>query len=541
MTDSAIAAPGPATRWTWAALGLVFGLALLRILALALSPVALYADESQYWIWSQSFDWGYFSKPPMIAWLIAISTGLFGDTDFAIRLPAPLLHTGTALFLFATARHLWGERAGFWTACLYITLPSVWLSGAVISTDALLLCAWSGALYALLRLRDGGGWISAAGLGLAIGLGFLSKYAMIYFPVGLALGALFDARLRRAVLSLKGLLAAAIALACLAPNLAWNAEHDFATVTHTAANANWGGDLFHPGEMMEFIYEQIGVFGPVFFAVLIVVLALTIRHLRTIDRTQLVLAAFTLPPLLTVTLQAFISRAHANWAASAYVAASLLVAAFLLRGPAWRRYALIGSIAFHSLIGIAGGTIVSSPALVEALGMDNATKRIRAWPETARAIEQADAAGQYVYVVFDDRNVFHQIQRYAPDMQGRLRMWLRYAGPVNHAEDVWPLPADAAGPFLIVSHRPLEVARLREDFASFEPVGELAIPLDGGRTRDFTLWRADGYQRVARDAAYEERWQAIDAEIGVIRGYSAPDETPDEAPDDNALDTEGRD
>ncbi|WP_300542794.1 glycosyltransferase family 39 protein [Maricaulis sp.] len=520
MTDSVLSTDAPASRWSQAALILVAVFATARLIGLAVSPVALYADETQYWVWSREFDWGYFSKPPMIAWLIALSTGLLGDSDFAVRLPAPLLHSGTAFFLFASARHLWDERTGFWAAATYLTLPSIWLSGFVMSTDALLLCAWSGGLYALLRLRDGAGMVTAAALGLAVGLGFLSKYAMIYFAAGLGLAVVLDPRTRGALLGHRGVVAAAIALACLIPNLVWNAANDFATVSHTAANANWGGDLFHPGEMISFLTDQLAVFGPALFVVLCVVLGLTLRHIRTADRDRVLLAVFTLPPLLTVTGQAFISRAHANWAASAYVAATLLVVAFLLRGPSWRRAVLIGSIAVHSAIGLFAAALAASPALVSAIGAEDATKRIRAWPETAAAIEAEANARDYAFIAFDDRNVFHQTQRYAPQLQDRLRMWMRYDHPANHAEDVWPLPEAVGGPVLIVSHRPLEVPRLSDDFASFEPVGTLAVPLDGGITRDFTLWRAEGHVRVPRDAAYEAHWQAVDAEIGVVRGYS---------------------
>ena len=41
--------------------------------------ITLYVDEAQYWTWAQALDWGYFSKPPGIAALIALSTTLFGD------------------------------------------------------------------------------------------------------------------------------------------------------------------------------------------------------------------------------------------------------------------------------------------------------------------------------------------------------------------------------------------------------------------------------------------------------------------------------
>ena len=511
MTVSSMFSNHNSPDWSRITFALIVFATLARILALLVNPLSLHADETQYWIWSQTPDWGYFSKPPMIAWMIGLSTGLFGDAEWAVRLPAPFLHAASATFLFLTARQLWEARTGFWVALLYLTLPAVWLSSSIMSTDALLLCAWSGALYSLVRLRDGGGWVSAIGLGTAIGLGFLSKYAMIYFLVGSALGLVFDRSVRMSLISRYGLLAAVIAGTLIAPNVFWNADNDFATVSHTAANANWGGQLGHPDELADFLSGQLGVFGPVLFPVLCVVLFRVVTEYRHVSANSLLLAGFVLPPLLIVSIQAFISRAHANWAAAAYIAASLLVVVFLLRGPKWRRLALTGSIAFHTALGLSMAVLVANPALVEAVGASNATKRIRAWHETADAITAAGMAAPYTAIVFDDRNVFHQMQRYATGLDRDLRMWLRYSSPVNHAEQTWPLADDHAGEVLIISHRPLEVARMREDFENFEPAGAVSIALDGNKTREFTFWRASAYRRVERTAAYEEHWRTVDA------------------------------
>ncbi|HPR07365.1 MAG TPA: hypothetical protein PLI17_12105, partial [Denitromonas sp.] len=43
-----------------------------------------YVDEAYYWGWSQALDWGYYSKPPVIAALIAASTAAFGDGILAV-------------------------------------------------------------------------------------------------------------------------------------------------------------------------------------------------------------------------------------------------------------------------------------------------------------------------------------------------------------------------------------------------------------------------------------------------------------------------
>ncbi|MDD3530970.1 MAG: hypothetical protein PHS77_13950, partial [Gallionellaceae bacterium] len=52
-----------------------------RVLAAAHSGIELYADEAQYWTWSLAPAWGYYSKPPMVAWAIWLGTSIFGDGE----------------------------------------------------------------------------------------------------------------------------------------------------------------------------------------------------------------------------------------------------------------------------------------------------------------------------------------------------------------------------------------------------------------------------------------------------------------------------
>lgn len=493
-------------RLYWAAA--LLGLALLagRIAGLVLNPSSLYADETQYWVWSRDLDWGYFSKPPLIAWIIAGTTALFGDSDWAIRLAAPILHTATAALLALSARRLFGEATAVWTFAAWITLPSVWLSAAIMSTDAVLLTCWSLALYGFIRLRDGGRWWAVLALGAGLGLGMLAKYAMSYFAIGLVLAAILDSTSRRALLQPRTAIAGIIALALMAPNLIWNWRNDFATVSHTAANANWGADLFNPLEALTFLIDQMGVFGPAFFITLLFVLAVTARRWveGRADARLVVLACFCAPALLAVTGQAFISRAHANWAASAYAAATILVVAALLQGPQWRRLVLAGSVALHTLVGISFATLAMSPALTEQVGLANAFKRVRGWPETAAALAEAVERTGVDTLVFDNRNDFHQMQRYGGAINAEFYMWMRYGGVTNHAEQGWSLPAGHAGRVLIASERPLEVPVMAFDFETMEDAGDIEIDLGGGRTRHYQLFIAENYRPVLRTEAFED-------------------------------------
>jgi 4-amino-4-deoxy-L-arabinose transferase-like glycosyltransferase len=89
-------APLSATQYGGILAVALAALLLVRLVALRYNATDLFFDEAQYWNWSQEPAFGYYSKPPLIAWLIGASTALCGASEFCIRLPSPLVHTATA-------------------------------------------------------------------------------------------------------------------------------------------------------------------------------------------------------------------------------------------------------------------------------------------------------------------------------------------------------------------------------------------------------------------------------------------------------------
>ena len=147
------------------------GIALVTLWRVAMLPLAradLYTDDAQYWLWSRHLAWGYYSKPPLIAWIVHVSTWIGGSDDpFWIRLPFPLIHAGTAVVVALIARRLYGARVGGIAGFAYVSLPAVAVASFSLSTDTPMLACFALALLALLHLteRPSAGWALTLGRG----------------------------------------------------------------------------------------------------------------------------------------------------------------------------------------------------------------------------------------------------------------------------------------------------------------------------------------------------------------------------------------
>jgi len=471
---------------------LLAGILAFRIIALYFNHTDLFFDEAQYWLWGKEPDFGYFSKPPVLGWTIGAFTGFFGsDSPFIIRLASPVLHTVSSVFVYLAAREFFDDRTGFWSAITFATLPAVSLSSTLISTDVPLLVFWSAALYGFARLLRGLDAPSAWILGLALGLGLMSKYAMVFFVLCAGLYFLFENREMgwRLLWSKAMIIIAGLAFLILLPNIHWNLNNGLATVSHTADNANWGGGMFHPRKMLEFFGAQFGVFGPILFASLLVILWRHIKGER--DEKVRMLLWFSIPVIVVITTQAFLSRAHANWAATAYPAATILVTAVFLRQGPWRLYQ--GSLALHLVF-----------MVLISLGAMNAPKinlpikadpfyRVLGWQAFSDNVREKLKSGNYGAVLAHRRVVAAELIYYLRDLDIPVKMWKPNPAPHNHYEMTRPFNKDTKQPVLYVTDKKVSQAVL-DQFSEVVFIGVEKIPASVKKARPFSYYRLSGFK-----------------------------------------------
>lgn len=423
-----------AWRWT---LIITVAVTAVRVLILNLTDLNLGPDEAQYWFWSTDLASGYFSKPPMIAWIIAGATAVCGDGEACIRTPSPLLYGLAALFIFGAARIFYGVRAAFWSALFFILLPGISLSAALITTDVPLLCFWAMATYGLavlLAKPPGEGRLAALLTGAAIGLAMLSKYAGAYFLLGLAVAAIFDRRVRAQVLGWNGALIVAGALIVFSPNIFWNLHHGFATVSHTAFNAGLEQKkLFNFDRLAEFFGAQFIVFHPILMGVILAGLIVGLRRNRWpyAKPDDIVLLCLSLPVIAIGLGIGFLSKANANWAAPAFVGLSIVAAVWLIRVEAKRWMQATLAVALVVAAGLY--TAALSPRFIDFIGQSNAFKLLRGWNTQGPAVVRAARENGIAALLAEDREDMASLLYYTRGSGLPILMWTPEPGhPTDH-------------------------------------------------------------------------------------------------------------
>jgi dolichol-phosphate mannosyltransferase len=228
FVDPKRAASGSAeSRWERFCLAVVIYAVLLRLVYLGV-PELLF-EEAYYWNYAMHPDFGYLDHPLMVAWIIRLFVSLMGNVEFAVRAGAFLCWLATAWFSYRLARDLLGRAAAYRALALVAVLPVFFFFGLFMSPDAPLAACWAAALYLMHRIvvRDEPrAWLW---LGVAIGLGMISKYTIALLAAAFALFVLIDRPSRKWLARPEPYVAVLIALVLFSPVIVWNWQQHWAS------------------------------------------------------------------------------------------------------------------------------------------------------------------------------------------------------------------------------------------------------------------------------------------------------------------------
>jgi len=300
--------------------------------------IELAPDEAYYWTWAKQLQWGYYDHPPMVGFLIWLFTMIGGQGEFGVRWGWVLIGSLTAFFIYRLGTEMFkSPRAGFYSALL-LNISLLGSTGAIIATpDGPQGLFWALGIYFIFKAmatQKGDWWY---GVGLALGLGLISKYTMILLVPCVFLFLLSTAEERKWLRRREPYLALLLALLLFFPVIFWNAQHDW---------ISFRMQLYHGLEIKEiaglttfgyFWAGQAGVVTPLLFLALIwVMIRCGIKGFLRQNSSFLLLFWTSVPVLSFFAYTSLRAKVEANWPALAYFTAVIALVGFVNEeGPGW--------------------------------------------------------------------------------------------------------------------------------------------------------------------------------------------------------------
>lgn len=473
------------------ALLLIFLITVYRFFVLYTSDLNLYGDEAYYWGWAQNFAFGYYSKPPVVAWIIMMSTALFGDGEIAIKIGSLFFYMFTSLALYLIGRELFNEKTGFFSMLAFTTLPAISLSTMIISTDVPFLLFWSLSLFMFIkaiRTNQAIFWIL---LGITGGLGLLSKYTMLVFMVSALIYLALSTPYKHHLKNSKLYLAMGVAALVYLPNLLWNINNHFASFLHTKDNADLESTLFHPEHMIEFLASQLAVFGPIFFIMLLIIL-FKYKEINKNENFKL-LTWFVIPFFTMITGLSFLSGANANWSAPMYIASTLLVVAYMIHKNKMKL--LIAAIGINIAMGLIAyhSHAIARVFDIQLTKNTDVQRRVLGWDVLGEHYTKLQQSYPGAKLMSDDRKAMALLIYYAKPHPFDGVFWNPDGSILNHYELTTDMNDHIGENFIFLTHRK-EIKAIESKFEAVTKLDKIHIPIHQDYSLDFDAYYLENFK-----------------------------------------------
>jgi 4-amino-4-deoxy-L-arabinose transferase-like glycosyltransferase len=363
----------------------LLGLTVFRLWYI--TRIGLVPDEAYYWLWSKHLAASYRDKGPGIAWFIALSTWLFGDNLFGVRFFAVMLSAGTGWFLLRLARRLFDDRTAVWCLTLACILPLFAVGSVVMTIDSPSLFFWAWAMDLFWTALERRSVLLWTGLGLIIGLGFLSKFTNGLQLACIGMFLLWSPQ-HRPLLFSRQTLALCVAF-CLStiPMVWWNIQTGWvhAAALHSRSGVETSFQI-HPLELLRFLAGEIVVLTPLIGLGFGVAVLGLISKSSTDVRLKF-LEAHVLPVFAVFCFFSLNKAGKENWPAPGLLAGLILTVVYwrelVARRPRWRPlvWAALG-------IAVLATAVLHNTDYLHLPSKREPLRRAQGWEDFARHVQE---------------------------------------------------------------------------------------------------------------------------------------------------------
>jgi hypothetical protein len=387
---------------------------LVRFVAVGTLPLG--NGEAYYYTWSRFLDWSYYDHPPLVAWMVRLTT-VFGVSSATVRL-GPILAAGIfGLLFYRLAERLVRPRAAFFALVLVTALPNFLASSFILNPEAPLAPLWVAFLLALEGMRDKDEPYRPLVAGTLLGFAFLAKYTALLLVPAILLYVVASAPMRRWLRRPSFYAGGALALLITLPVIAWNADRGWPSVrlhlmerATAAAPAVGENTINHLVEISSstgtgwvqgaarVLVGQLMAYSPLLFPLLVLALVQSLRRVRKDDR-DLFLTAFSWPVLLPLLFAMTVLKdAEQHWTMVAFIPAAIGAGRFAdetwSRSKTLRVFA-VGGVALSGALFLLANVHARTTAILRLIPSEHydahadMINELIGWDQVRASVEQA--------------------------------------------------------------------------------------------------------------------------------------------------------
>ncbi len=442
--------------------------------------VGLGPDEAQYWTWSKALDWGYYSKPPGVAFQIAAGTSLLGDTEWGVRAGALFLGSllSLSIFFLAVVGGL-SFQIAFWSALVMAFSPLGIMGSLFAITDVAMMVAWVIACCLLVRTFTSDQPPPYKLIGLCIAIGAIFKWPIYFLWLVVLLGMALYPKLR----SKEMIWGVLISLLGLIPALIWNFQHEWVTFRHVSGNMV---HVLH-GNVWEFLGTQVALISPVLFVLLVLAWAwIFVDHMPPIVKLGSLSSLIIIGIYVVV---ACFQKMQGNWSVFAY---PLAIPALVWISMRWTRIGV--GVSFLFVAAVLAIPMLQLPVKTSPF------KHNIGWSKIGEDLKKVGYDPDKYFLFGESYQMASLLSFYAPGQ--RRAYFFNLEGARHNQFDIWPGMAQEqvgkTGLFVQVDYsghkdcNEKKTEELKEYFKNVECLGTFS--LSNQFPKVVHIWRCEEYQ-----------------------------------------------
>lgn len=407
-------------------------LAGYRFGLMATGAIELSGDEAHYWEWSRNLDWCYYSKPPGVALAIRAGTLIFGNTELGVRFIAIIASLCVSIFAYLLGKRAYDERVGLWAGVVVQIIPVFSVFGLGLTPDSLLMLFWMSTLYWFYLSWTQGSALDWLMLIISLGLGMLSKYAIIFFYIPASLVLVLTETGHARLRTPWPYISLICSLAFFLPVIFWNSRHHWVMFRHDFGHTHAkDGMVFSFGDMVGFVGGQLGIITPV--------LAIVILYLLIKTRRENVFWFWMSVPILAgFFLKSMQGKVQPNWPMPAWIAGVFPFCRFMVYEYAKKTKNIKRIISAGLIMAVVGTLFLHVPFLALSIPWPrnaNPLKKVTGWKQLGSEVTKLDRSLSQPKFIFSDNYMTASELAFYTD--GRPRTYCINLGRRMNQYDLW--------------------------------------------------------------------------------------------------------